>query len=127
MKIHKQLRGCIGTIAPVYANIAEEIAHNAISACSRDPRFSPVRPYELSEITYNVDVLQPAEPIASADELDVKKYGVIVECGSRRGLLLPDIDGVDTVEQQIAIARQKGQISADEQVQLYRFEVVRHF
>lgn len=127
MKIHKQLRGCIGTIAPVYENIAEEIAHNAISACSRDPRFVPVRPEELEDITYSVDILQPAEPIASTAELDVKKYGVIVECGGRRGLLLPDIEGVDTVEQQVAIARQKGNIAPHEEVQLYRFEVVRHY
>jgi AmmeMemoRadiSam system protein A/AmmeMemoRadiSam system protein B len=128
MKIHKQLRGCIGTIAPVYENIAEEIAHNAISSCSRDPRFVPVRPEELEDITYSVDILNPAEPIASEEELDVKKYGVIVECADgRRGLLLPDIEGVDTVEQQVAIARQKGNIAPHEKVQLYRFEVVRHY
>ncbi len=126
LKMHGRLRGCIGTIAPVYANVAEEIAHNAIAACSQDPRFMPVRPDELADLVYSVDVLAPAEPIASAEELDVKKYGVIVQCGGRRGLLLPDIEGVDTVEQQIAIARQKGGIAPSEPVQLYRFEVIRH-
>ncbi len=126
LKMHGQLRGCIGTIAPVYANIAEEIAHNAISACSQDPRFMPVRPDELADLVYSVDVLKPAEPITSAAELDVKKYGVIVESGGKRGLLLPDIEGVDTVEQQIAIARQKGGITPGEKVQLHRFEVIRH-
>ncbi len=126
LKMHGQLRGCIGTIAPVYADIAEEIAHNAISACSQDPRFMPVRPDELADLAYSVDVLKPAEPIASAEELNVKKYGVIVESGGKRGLLLPDIEGVDTVEQQIAIARQKGGINPSEKVQLHRFEVVRH-
>ncbi len=126
LKMHGQLRGCIGTIAPVYNDIADEIAHNAIAACSQDPRFMPVRPDELADLVYSVDVLQPAEPIAAATELDVKKYGVIVESNGKRGLLLPDIDGVDTVEQQIAIARQKGGISPSEKAQLYRFEVIRH-
>ena len=126
LKMHGQLRGCIGTIAPVYADIAEEITHNAVAACSQDPRFMPVRPDELADLVYSVDVLQPAEPIASAAELDVKKYGVIVESDGKRGLLLPDIEGVDSVEQQIAIARQKGGISSSEKVQLYRFEVIRH-
>ena len=86
----------------------------------------PVRPDELADLAYSVDVLKPAEPIASAEELNVKKYGVIVESGGKRGLLLPDIEGVDTVEQQIAIARQKGGINPSEKVQLHRFEVVRH-
>lgn len=126
LKMHGQLRGCIGTIAPVYANIADEIAHNAIAACSQDPRFMPVRPDELADLVYSVDVLAPAEPIVSTAELDVKKYGVIVESGGRRGLLLPDIEGVDSIEQQVAIARQKGGIASSEPVQLYRFEVIRH-
>ncbi len=126
LKMHGQLRGCIGTIAPVYANIADEIAHNAIAACSQDPRFMAVRPDELADLVYSVDVLMPAEPISSITDLDVKKYGVIVESGGRRGLLLPDIEGIDSIEQQVAIARQKGNIAPSEPVQLYRFEVVRH-
>ena len=96
------------------------------SACSRDPRFPPVTVSELDSLEYSVDVLGQPEPIASQAELDVKKYGVIVSCGGRRGLLLPDLEGVDTVEQQIDIARQKGGISAREKYTLERFEVVRH-
>jgi AMMECR1 domain-containing protein len=81
---------------------------------------------ELDSLEYSVDVLGAPEPISSPAELDVKKYGVIVSCGGRRGLLLPDLEGVDTVEQQIDIARQKGGISSREQYTLERFEVVRH-
>lgn len=121
-----QLRGCIGTIQAVQASIAEEIRHNAVSACSQDPRFSPVQPDELERLTVSVDVLGDTEPIASPAELDVKRYGVIVTNGFRRGLLLPNLEGVDTVESQIAIAKQKAGIRADEEVKLLRFEVVRH-
>ncbi len=123
---HGQLRGCIGTTGPTTASVAWEIVQNAVSACSRDPRFSPVRVDELGSLEYSVDVLGEPEPIDSSDQLDVKRYGVIVSSGSRRGLLLPDLDGVDTVEQQIDIARQKGGISAREHYALERFEVVRH-
>jgi len=121
-----QLRGCIGTTGPTTASVAWEIVQNAVSACSRDPRFSPVRMDELDSLEYSVDVLGEPEPIDSPDQLDVKRYGVIVSCGNRRGLLLPDLDGVDTVQQQIDIARQKGGISSRERCALERFEVVRH-
>ncbi len=123
---HGQLRGCIGTTGPTTENVAWEIVQNAVSACSRDPRFLPVTVSELDSLEYSVDVLGEPEAIVSPAELDVKKYGVIVSCGSRRGLLLPDLDGVDTVEQQIDIARQKGGIRAREPYELERFEVVRH-
>ena len=123
---HDQLRGCIGTTGPTTENVAWEIVQNAVSACSRDPRFPPVTVAELDSLEYSVDVLGQPEAIASPDHLDVKKYGVIVSCGSRRGLLLPDLEGVDTVEQQIDIARQKGGISSREKYTLERFEVVRH-
>ncbi len=128
VSIHKQgrLRGCIGTIAPTRANLAEEIIHNAVSASTRDPRFPAIRPEELPMLEISVDVLGAPEDIASSQELDVKRYGVIVTRGHRRGLLLPDLDGVDTVEQQIEIARQKAGIGPDEPVSLQRFEVVRH-
>ena len=126
LHIHGQLRGCIGTIAPTAENLASEIINNAVSAGSLDPRFSPVRENELQLLEYSVDVLSPAEPIDSAAELDVKRYGVIVSCGERRGLLLPDLDGVDTPEQQVDIARRKGGIEPDEPYTLKRFEVVRH-
>lgn len=123
---HGQLRGCIGTTAPTTASVAWEIVQNAVSAGTRDPRFPPVGEEELNQLEYSVDVLGEPEPIPSPTQLDVKKYGVIVSCGGRRGLLLPDLDGVDTVDQQIDIARQKGGINIREKYTLERFEVVRH-
>ena len=129
VSLHKngKLRGCIGTIMATQKNIAEEIVQNAISACSRDPRFSPVTKDELRSLEISVDVLGDLEPIDSPDELDVKRYGVVVSHGRKRGLLLPNLDGVDTVEEQIEIARQKGGIRESEPYHLERFEVVRHF
>ena len=128
VSIHKQgrLRGCIGTIAPTRASLAEEIIRNAVSAAANDPRFDPIRPDELEWLEIKVDVLGEPEDIPSEAALDVKRYGVIVTRGHRRGLLLPDLDGVDTVEQQVAIARQKAGIGPREEVALQRFEVVRH-
>ncbi|MBO4457418.1 MAG: AmmeMemoRadiSam system protein A [Butyrivibrio sp.] len=128
VSIHKagELRGCIGTILPTTECVAKEIINNAISASTKDPRFMPISPDELPLLDINVDVLGEPEEISSPDELDVKRYGVIVSCGARRGLLLPDLEGVDTVERQIEIARQKGGIDEDEEVKLERFEVVRH-
>ena len=128
VSIHKQgrLRGCIGTIAPARDSLAEEIIYNAISASVHDPRFDPIRPEELPWLEISVDVLGEPESIASEDELDVKRYGVIVTKGHRRGLLLPDLDGVDTVRRQVEIAKQKAGIGPREKVDLQRFEVVRH-
>ncbi len=128
VSIHKHgyLRGCIGTIAPTKDSIAEEIIGNAISAATTDPRFDPITVDELPWLDINVDILGEPEDIDSPDQLDVKKYGVIVSCGYKRGLLLPDLDGVDTVDQQISIARQKGGIGEHEPYNLQRFEVVRH-
>ena len=129
VSVHKfgALRGCIGTIAATQKNLALEIIHNAVSAVSKDPRFEPVEENELNYLDINVDVLGEAEPIKSEAELDVKKYGVIVQSGYKRGLLLPDLEGVDTVEEQVAIARRKGGIAPGEKVDLFRFEVVRHY
>ena len=128
VSIHQdgRLRGCIGTILPTRLSIAEEIIHNAVSASTRDPRFDPVRPEELDRLEINVDVLSEPEKIESTAELDVKRYGVVVTSGSRRGLLLPDLDGVDTVEDQVAIAMKKGGISRRDRITLERFEVIRH-
>ena len=128
VSIHKEgkLRGCIGTFLPTRENIALEIISNAVSASTRDPRFDPIRPEELKWLEINVDVLSAPEKISGRDELDVRKYGVIVSCGSRRGLLLPDLDGVDTVDEQVEIARRKGGIRENEPYTLERFEVVRH-
>lgn len=124
IKKHGQLRGCIGTFLPSYKNLAEEIAHNALSAGLRDPRFTPVQERELAELEYSVDLLSQPEPCSRAD-LDVKKYGVIVTAGSRRGLLLPDLEGVDTVAEQLQIACQKAGISPHEAYDIERFEVKR--
>ncbi|MDO4733382.1 MAG: AmmeMemoRadiSam system protein A [Bacillota bacterium] len=126
LHLHGQLRGCIGTISPLTASVAEEIVRNAVSAGTDDPRFSPISLAELELLEYKVDVLGAAEPVSSPGELDAKRYGVIVTCGRRRGLLLPDLEGVDTVEEQIAIACRKAGIAAHESYTLERFEVVRH-
>ncbi|MFH1926786.1 MAG: AMMECR1 domain-containing protein, partial [Chloroflexota bacterium] len=107
-------------------NVAQEIIHNAISAATRDPRFPPVRPDELNDLEISTDVLGEPEMISSLDELDPKRYGVIVEKGYRRGLLLPNLGGVDTAEKQIDIALRKAWISKDEEYEIQRFEVVRY-
>lgn len=128
VSLHRQgaLRGCIGTLEPMHSNTAQEIIQNAISAASRDPRFPPVQAGELDDLEVSVDVLSPPEPIESADELDPKRYGVIVQSGWRRGVLLPDLEGIDTAECQVEIARRKAGIGSSEPVQLYRFEVKRY-
>lgn len=126
LKEHGQLRGCIGTISATRDNVAQEILNNAISASTQDPRFPPVRPDELDQLVYSVDVLGDAEPIDSMDQLDPRRYGVIVSRGRRRGLLLPDLEGVDTPAEQVDIARQKAGIASGEKVELERFEVIRH-
>jgi len=120
------LRGCIGTIGPVRVNVAEEIIYNAISSGTQDPRFPAVRAEELKDLVYSVDVLGAPEKIDSMEDLDVKRYGVIVTSGFRRGLLLPDLEGVDTPEQQVEIALQKAGIRRSDQFEMERFEVIRH-
>ena len=128
VSIHKfnRLRGCIGTITSTCENIAEEIICNAIEASTNDYRFDKIKEEELDYLEINVDVLMDAEDIESTDELDIKKYGVIVSSGMKRGLLLPDIDGIDSVEEQVQIAKRKGNINDNEQIKLQRFEVIRH-
>lgn len=121
------LRGCIGTIEPVKSNLAEELIANAISAATRDPRFEPVAPEELTGLRYSVDVLGAAEP-AIFEDLDPKVYGVIVEdqSGRMRGLLLPDIPGVETARQQVDIASRKAGIAPGAPIKLSRFRVDRY-
>jgi AmmeMemoRadiSam system protein A len=119
------LRGCIGTFQPTAPNVAQEVIRNAIHAATQDPRFAPVRPNELADLDISVDVLTSPEPIESMQQLDPKRYGVIVQSGWRRGLLLPDLEGVDTVEYQVDIARRKAGIGPHEAVKLFRFEVKR--
>jgi AmmeMemoRadiSam system protein A len=126
LKKHGELRGCIGTISHTTDNIAQEIMRNAISAGTGDPRFFPVQEDELDELQYSVDVLMKPEAIDSVDQLDVKRYGVIVRSGYKSGLLLPNLEGVDTVEEQLEIVLQKAGIGRNENYKMERFEVIRH-
>ena len=121
-----ELRGCIGTIEPVRENVALEIIFNAISAATRDPRFPAMAPHELEGLHVSVDVLTEPEAVPSIDALDPQIFGVIVESGDRRGLLLPDLPGIDTAEQQVKIALQKAWIHPTTPYQLYRFRVLRY-
>ena len=121
------LRGCIGTILPTRPDLAREIIGNAISASTRDPRFPPMKAHELPTAVISVDLLGTPRPIRSLDELDPKKYGVIVTRNGRRGLLLPDLEGVDTVERQLSIAAGKGGITTLEGAEIARFTVDRYF
>jgi len=123
---HGELRGCIGTFEPTRDNVAEEIIANAVSSASRDPRFPPVASSELDDLEYSVDILTQPEVVEGESQLDARRYGVIVESGFRRGLLLPDLEGVDSVERQIEICRLKAGISPREPVKLYRFQVKRY-
>ena len=127
VSLHKdgKLRGCIGTTEATATNIIEEIIYNGISACSSDPRFHPVEEDELKDLEISVDVLGAYEGIETMNELDIKSYGVIVEQGYKRGLLLPNLDGIASIAEQVSIAKQKAGIVSGK-VKLYRFEVVRH-
>lgn len=127
LKKNGKLRGCIGTFLPTQDNIALEIIENAISAAFHDPRFSPVTLNEVDKLTISVDILTAPEEVKDISELDPKKYGIIVSHGYKKGLLLPDLEGVDTVEQQIDIARQKAGIYFNEDFKIERFEVKRYY
>jgi AmmeMemoRadiSam system protein A len=128
VSIHKlgELRGCIGTFEPQHVNVAEEIVANSISSATRDPRFLSITRDELKDLEYSIDVLTRPERVESQEQLDPKRYGVIVEAGWRKGLLLPDLEGVNTVKEQVEICRLKAGIDPDEPVRLYRFEVKRY-
>ena len=120
------LRGCMGTFEAAQANTAVEIVENAISAGFRDPRFPPLSYEDLHDLCVSVDILTPTERIFRLDDLDPARYGVIVRQGMRRGLLLPGLDDIRSVEEQVAIARRKGGIGEQESIDLYRFEVERY-
>jgi len=124
LHIDGRLRGCIGTLEPQALTLIEEVKRNAIAASMRDPRFPPVTLAEVPRLEISVDVLTPAQP-AQREDLDPRRFGVIVECGWRRGVLLPDLEGVDAVEQQLSIACQKAGIGPHEPYRIYRFEVQR--
>jgi AmmeMemoRadiSam system protein A len=124
LRKHGQLRGCIGHLAPTRRTLAEEVATLAVAAGHEDSRFPPVTPEELPELDVEISILTPPEP-TTRDQLDPRRYGCIVTAGWRRGVLLPDLEGVDTVDDQIAICRRKGGIAPHEPVTLERFEVVK--
>lgn len=126
IKKEDQLRGCIGTLEPAEADLGKEIIRNARSAAFGDPRFPAVAADELARLSYSVDVLSVSEGVAGAGELDCQKYGVIVSCDYRRGVLLPDLEGVDSVEDQLSIACMKAGIASHEQFQIERFTVDRY-
>ena len=126
LKKNGQLRGCIGTILPTQADTAHEIVRNAVSAATEDPRFPRVGPEELEQLQISVDILGAPEKVETMAGLDPNRYGVIVRQGGRSGVLLPDLEGVDTAEEQVAIACNKAGIRAGSTIDLYRFEVVRY-
>ncbi len=126
LKARGQLRGCIGTTEPTRETLAVEIIENAVAAATRDPRFAPVSPDELLELAITVDVLSAPEPVADGAQLDHRRYGVIVRAGSRHGVLLPDIEHINSVHEQLVTVRLKADIGHDEQVELFRFEVERY-
>jgi len=127
LKKDERLRGCIGTFLPTQNNIALEIIENAVSAATGDPRFPSVSLDEVYSLNISVDILSKPEEVDDISQLDPHKYGVIVSSGYKKGLLLPDLEGVDSIKYQIEIARQKAGISLSENYQIQRFEVKRYY
>ena len=126
IKKNHKLRGCIGTVTPSQNNLAQEIMQNAVSAATRDPRFKPVTIEELDQLLFSVDVLTPLEPVDQLEQLDPRQHGLSIKYKGRQGILLPDLDGIDTVQRQIDICLKKGNIPKDAPFQMYRFEVERY-
>jgi len=121
----QQLRGCIGTLEPCEPNLAMEIIENALKAALDDPRFSPITLGELQDLTYSIDVVRPLEKVSDVSDLDPKIYGLVVRSNGKQGVLLPDLEGVNSTEEQIQICRSKGKIPGDELIEMYRFKVER--
>ena len=121
-----KLRGCIGELTPTHDNLAIEIIQNAVSAASRDPRFAPVSSDEIADLTFSVDVLTPLEKVDDVSLLDSKKFGMTVKAGDKQGVLLPDLEGVDSVADQLRICLKKGGIDESESYEIYRFQVERY-
>ena len=127
LKQHGQLRGCLGTTEPAHPTLAAEVIHNAVGAATRDPRFPPLEESELGGLLISVDVLGQSEPVQDLAALDPRRYGIIVRSGDRHSVLLPDIEGIESVDEQLATARQKAGLGADDPVDLFRFEVTRYY
>ena len=121
-----RLRGCRGTITPTQPNLAEAIIHTAIASAIDDPRFPPMTSTELEGLDVKIDVLSPMEPVADINQLNEKIYGVFIQSGHHRALLLPDIAAVDSVARQLQLVRHKAGLSVDEPAELYRFTVTRY-
>ena len=126
LKKNEKLRGCIGTIRPTQKNIVAEVQKNAISAAEHDPRFPALKADELKEIDYSVDIIGEMEKVDDREKLNPEKYGIMVKGGHHSGLLLPDLEGIDTVEKQINIARKKAGLTKNDEIEIYRFEVKRY-
>lgn len=120
------LRGCVGRTQALHRRLADEVIEQAIGAATRDPRFPPVERSELDSLQITVDVLGPCEPALNTDALDPRRYGIIVQSGERHGVLLPDLEGIESVTEQLAAARQKACIGPDDPVEILRFEVTRY-
>ncbi|MFW5961888.1 MAG: AmmeMemoRadiSam system protein A [bacterium] len=125
LKKNGSLRGCMGTFRPVQKNAAYEIISNAMTAAENDPRFPEVQKEELNEIKISVDILSEPEQVIDKSELDPKKFGILVKGGHQTGLLLPDLDGINTAEKQLDIAKKKAGLREDAEVEIYRFKVSR--
>ncbi|PIQ96039.1 MAG: AmmeMemoRadiSam system protein A [Nitrospinae bacterium CG11_big_fil_rev_8_21_14_0_20_56_8] len=125
IKKGRELRGCIGTLTPTRPSLAEEIIHNAISAATRDPRFSSVTREEIPYLAVSVDVLTPMEEISGLSGHDTRRYGLVVKCGDRQGVLLPDLEGIDDARDQLGYCLRKGRVGENENYQMFRFEVQR--
>ena len=126
IKKNNNLRGCIGTIEPSQDNLAKEIIKNAVSAATRDPRFEPIKIEELNKLSFSVDILTPLEPIDTTEKLDPRRYGLSIKDNGKQGILLPDLEGIDTPEKQIDICLKKATIPKSSRYQMYRFEVKRY-
>ena len=126
IKNNHKLRGCIGTVTPSQDNLAKEIIQNAVNAATRDPRFKSVTIKELDQLLFSVDVLTPLEPIDNPEQLNPKQYGLSIKYEGRQGILLPDLEGIDTVQRQIDLCLKKGAIPKDASFKMYRFEVERY-
>ena len=126
IKRKSRLRGCIGSVLPQTENLAKEIIQNAIYAASRDPRFSPILKSELPDLTFSIDVLSSPEKVKSITELDCRRFGVIVKHDGQQGILLPNLDGVDTVKKQIQICLEKARLKKESPFEIFRFESKRY-
>ena len=126
LKRQGELRGCVGTTEPVQGTLAKEVIENAIGSAIRDPRFPPIQRSELEDLEISVDVLGPAELVLDLSGLDHRRYGIILRSGLRHGVLLPDIEGINSVAEQVEVARKKAGLRSDDPVEIRRFEVKRY-